>query len=293
MNKALAILEVSQKQAYIFSGDKLRENIARSNEIAYVTGDRERGDFFALAAGDAYNERENLIYAGGGHTVFQFADAEAARCFVRRVTLRAARVFPDMELFARVLDCRDFPDRSPTELLLQLSAELEAKKSVRAASFRRLSLGVEQLDSADWQPVRLSGGSVLNFQAADRRDFDELAGEENFLAVVHIDGNGMGRRVQSIYADKGGDWDACCRSLRAFSEDIDRAYKAAFSEMEEELKARFTDELDGEGRLPLRRVIMAGDDVCFVSRGSLGLEAARIYLEKLAKKDNVEQPGLP
>lgn len=293
MNKALAILEVSQKQAYIFSSDRLRDNVARSNEIAYVTGDTTLGDFFSLAAPDAYDEKKNLIYAGGGHTVFQFDDAEAARRFVRRVTLRAMKEFPDMELFARVLDCRDYPEAAPSALLKHLSEELEKKKSVRSAAFRRMSFGVEKLDGVNWQPERIDGGERTRFKPADTRDFTELAGDKGFLAVVHIDGNGMGRRVQEIYDKKGGDWDSCCRSLRAFSEGIDRDFKAAYAEMEAELKAQFPAELDSKGRLPLRRVIMAGDDVCFVSRGSIGPEAARVFLEKLAKKENPEQPGQP
>lgn len=294
MNKALVILEVSQKQAYIFSSDRLRDNVARSNEIAYVTGDTERGDFFALAAGDAYEGKKNLIYAGGGHTVLQFDDVEAARRFVRRVTLRAMKDFPGMEVFARVLDCRDYPEKRPSELLNHLSEELEKKKSVRAAAFHRMSFGVEKLDSVNWQPERIGGErDATRFQPEDRRDFAELAGDEGFLAVVHIDGNGMGKRVQEIYSKKGGDWDECCRSLCAFSKAIDRDFKAAFSEMQETLTAAFPKELDDKGQLPLRRVITAGDDICFVSRGSLGLEAARIYLEKLAQKYNIEQPGQP
>ena len=46
MQRILAILEVSQKQAYIFSSKQLKDNAARSAEIGYVTSDA----FFRKAA---------------------------------------------------------------------------------------------------------------------------------------------------------------------------------------------------------------------------------------------------
>lgn len=57
--RRLMILEVSQKQAYIFASHRLRENAARSEDIRYVTESR----FFQTAAGPLYRE-EDLVYAG-------------------------------------------------------------------------------------------------------------------------------------------------------------------------------------------------------------------------------------
>lgn len=58
--RRLMILEVSQKQAYIFASRRLRENAARSEDIRYVTESR----FFQRAAGPLYREEEDLVYAG-------------------------------------------------------------------------------------------------------------------------------------------------------------------------------------------------------------------------------------
>ena len=55
MKKRMMILEVSQKQAYIFASRKLRENAARSGDISYVTGSR----FFQAAAGALYRASRN------------------------------------------------------------------------------------------------------------------------------------------------------------------------------------------------------------------------------------------
>ena len=80
--RRLMILEVSQKQAYIFASRRLRENAARSEDIRYVTESR----FFQRAAGPLYREEEDLVYAGGGHTVLQFDSRARADAFARAVT---------------------------------------------------------------------------------------------------------------------------------------------------------------------------------------------------------------
>ena len=43
--------------------------------------------------------------------------------------------------------------------------------------------------------------------------------------------------------------------------------------------------------LPIRPIILAGDDVCFVADGKIGLEGARIFLEHLTALTNQEDKG--
>ena len=57
--KYLAILEVSQKQAFIFFSNKLKENVINSAIIAWVTS----SFFFETITGDPaiYSEEKNLV----------------------------------------------------------------------------------------------------------------------------------------------------------------------------------------------------------------------------------------
>ncbi len=289
MEKVLTILEVSRKQDYIFSSKKLRENAARSADIAYVTSSQ----FFREAAGELYDERRNLVYSGGGHTVLQFDGSEQARAFARQVTEAVLRQYDGLELFVKQTPYDN--GRTPGENLKELSAALERKKSVRQARFRRLSFGVERLDGNDFAPMVVTGGQGRRLGPTNGpfppagwefpKEFDDLAGEDNFIAVAHIDGNAMGARVSRIYDRNGGDWTSCCSSLRRFSEGIQKDFEAAFTEMATDV-SRCCPKL--APWLPVRPVILAGDDVCFVTAGSLGLECARIFLERLTERTNHE-----
>ena len=293
MGKILMILEVSRKQDYIFASKRLRENSARSGEIAYVTS----SEFFRAAAGDGYQEEENLVYTGGGHTVLQFDSPEAATQFARKVTSAAIRQYRGMELFVKQ---RPYdPALTPGENLTALTQALEAKKARRQASFRTLSLGVERLDPVDFKPVIQHAEPPRKAEAPltppeGRRfpaQFQELAAKDTFLAVVHVDGNAMGRRVQGLYKRSGAaGWDGCCQSLRRFSAGIQSDFERAFRETVDALIRNLPDQWGPA--LPIRPVILAGDDVCFVTAGRFGLECARVFLERLKALQNPED-GLP
>lgn len=143
LGKVLMILEVSQKQNYIFSSKNLSENVTRSEQIACVTSSK----FFPDKAGAFYCEEKNLIYVGGGHAVLQFACQDQAKSFAHSVTRAVLENFPGMELFVKQYE---YQEKSPKENLEALTKELEKKKSRRERSFRYLSLGVEDLDSVSF-----------------------------------------------------------------------------------------------------------------------------------------------
>lgn len=288
MEKILMMVEVSRKQDYIFSSKKLRENAARSGEIAHVTSSA----FFQEAAGEVYQEQENLVYSGGGHTVLQFPSREQAVGFAQRVTEAALRRYDGMELFVKCLPYEE--GKTPGENLRALSAALERKKALRKASFRYTSLGVEALDSESFLPLSTQEpvpGRALDILPTPEgwkypAQFTDLVGADNFLAVVHIDGNAMGTRVERLYETKTASWEECRASLQRFSAGIQADFEQAFLETVEtvtEQKAELQPPM-----LPIRPVILAGDDVCFVTAGKIGLECARIFLERLSEKTNQE-----
>ena len=280
--RRLMILEVSQKQAYIFASRRLRENAARSEDIRYVTESR----FFQRAAGPLYREEEDLVYAGGGHTVLQFDSRERADAFARAVTETAMVQFPGLELFVKQLDYDE--NKTPGENLKALSAALEGKKALRRASFRRPTFGVEQAQGETVPPGRVAGGIEVPEHWCFPAQFEELAGADNFIAVVHADGNGMGRRVERIY-ESCTHWEDCRRALQDFSQGIQADFETAFRQTVETVIASGY----APDRLPIRPVVLAGDDVCFVTAGSIGLECARVFLQKLSALENCRQPGQP
>ena len=283
--KYLMILEVSQKQKYIFGSKRLRDNVERSLQVREAT----ESSFFEREASDLYNKGENLVYTGGGHTVLQFDDRDKAKEFAKKVARAAIEKYRGIEVFVKI---RDYDNEMTSgDNLNALTKALEKKKLLHKNGFCRCSIGIEELDTDNFVPVENTDDAKKS-DGLDKDDpieptqkysyayeFEDIAkiGDDNFIAVVHIDGNSMGKRAARIQGEYT-DWDKCRKGMYEFSKGIQKDFEDAFRETETEFIKKLKLE---PGILPLRPIILAGDDVCFVTTGKYGLEAARIFLEKL------------
>jgi len=293
-SRYLVILEVSQKQAFIFSSNKLKENAINSAIIAWVTDP----EYFSKVVNDEeiYQEEKNIVYAGGGHTVLVFDTEEKAKEFVWKITLDVHKKYESLELFAKILKCKK---EINGEDLKTLSQELEKKKSQRKAAFHQRTFGIEKLKKSfelEMPEKEKKIDEELSPQGFEKtlqlKQLGGSQGESNFIAVVHIDGNSMGKRVENLRRSlEKNDWNTYRKALKRFSDSVDEDFKSAYKEMADELaNLLMYGRLKGlkleTGYLPIRRVITAGDDVCFITEGRIGLECARIFIEKLASKKN-------
>lgn len=303
MSRHLVIAEVSQKQAYIFGKRELRSNIDRSEKIAHATNSDELEEdrtYFQECCPNGYSKEENLVYAGGGHTILQFPDRSSAECFCKALTKKTLKTYPDMELFVKIM--KFDTNKSIRDNLNELTRQLEIKKARRQASFRPLNFGVELFDAQESSYMKV-GYAPAGWKSTN--DLKDIAGGDNFIAIVHLDGNAMGARVQKIYDRFNTNhfsedaWEECVKTLNQFSTEIDTHFQQAYTEMVDELADRLTT-LDATSEkkrwekhiLPVRKIIGAGDDVCFVTAGDLGIECAVSFIQHLStKKNTADQKG--
>jgi len=137
----------------------------------------------------------------------------------------------------------------------------------------------------------------------DFNDFGEK-GRSSYIAIVHADGNSMGKRIQA-YCNQAKDNRDLIQRMRAFSSAINTAGENAIQQVVRWLenavegdaipdRHQVEDERTGESRpysevnlhpeiFPLRPIVFGGDDVTLVCDGRLGLAVARKYIELLAQ----------
>lgn len=299
----LTMLEVSRKQAYIFQSNELKKNIRNSAVIAWVMD----ADYLEEKAADRmlFNREDNLVYSGGGHIVLEFPTREQAVAFTRVVTRAVRDDYPGIDMFAKTILYED--KESPADNIKRLTEALEKKKAERRSAFHQGSFGVERIDTNTLEPVLDLREAIIpeKEEETDKNlipagynrvfKFEELGGsknQSNFIAVVHIDGNAMGKRVERLQRTCGdADWEAYKGKLREFSRLIDRDFKAAYRNMAEcvadGIKKGCLEELSlKDNYFPVRRIITAGDDICFVSEGRIGLECAAAFLRSLSDRTN-------
>jgi len=128
-------------------------------------------------------------------------------------------------------------------------------------------------------------------------EVDELGqtkGEDNHIAIVHIDGNNIGERFKA------------CESLadkRLLAKRIDKITQEAMRETMRQFKPKFLDLVDDkldpywnpetqECYMPLRPIILNGDDVTFVCDARLGFYFAETFMREFSKMELDDIPAL-
>ena len=138
-------------------------------------------------------------------------------------------------------------------------------------------------------------------------NFDELGSKDDssYIAVIHADGNQIGKRFEKMAKDHPApaDNDAYIATLRAFSETMQAKSKRALGATVDYLFAsletgndreKFGDIVpipttrNGKPLLPFRPIVFGGDDVTFVCDGRLGLDLAAKYLQEFTKSNSPE-----
>lgn len=130
--------------------------------------------------------------------------------------------------------------------------------------------------------------------------------DESFIAVVHADGNGMGKKMlaltdlfQNHLQDEPRLYITAVRKLsRQFRQTAQTALENTVRDLFDALKMHLSNQetlfhIDDEGRycFPFRPVIFGGDDVTFVCAGGWGVRLAQRYLQYLEEGDSVSGFG--
>lgn len=319
MKKLLLIMEVSQKQAYIFKNKELKKNIDASYTIDEITS----SGYFEKYFPEYYNEEKNLVYSGGGHTILVFdndveendntgKENQAVR-FAKKLSKQIFCDYDGLEVFIKIMDYNENDD--PSKKIQNLMQKLEEKKAIRRASFRQGTFGMEVLqekkDAKTRREEKMEGEEITPYKLVTQ--LEKLGGnkdDNNFIAVVHIDGNLMGKKVQENdkelrkildgISDPEKKLDMYREKKQEFSEKIDKLFKGAYSDMQNVVKKQvengdlkdlsLEEVVNGEKQInfPIRRIITAGDDICFVSEGRIGIECAVEYMKALWKRSEGE-----
>lgn len=275
------------------------------------------------------NLNSELVFAGGGNTVLLFKDLRLAQDFTRSYTKKAFLTAPGLQL---VISHTEFiwDEMDLAKRVRETIHKTKQKKYNLKYSLPPLGLGV----NVDCQYTGLpasgtrceSDGSVITIssETLSKIDFYSMAknqfrkqylnpkefeskidfvynfndlgskNESSYMAVVHIDGNSVGRRIKDFSEKNSHDNRLYIQQIRKFSSSINKAgegsIKAAVNKLldsEEHENGKITIGKVIEIRnnvLPFRPIVFGGDDITFVCDGRLGLTLTDFILRQLTSQ---------
>ncbi|PAD08949.1 hypothetical protein CHH76_11875 [Shouchella clausii] len=152
--KAYVLIDVSQKQEYIFKNTKLKDNLYNSAIIKAVTEKKpdqysnEKIPIPITLSGQLKKMRvSNVpIYSGGGNSIIEFDSVNTAEKFVRGYSLEVIKAYPDLELYISTVSEEGLNFENFQELRRELDKKLDEIKDKRNARFRRWTYGIEKIN---------------------------------------------------------------------------------------------------------------------------------------------------
>jgi len=287
----LTLLDTVGIQDYIFGSNVLRENIGASELVRRVTcvwpfeEVRKAGKTNVKPGRDLTCDLDDLdgnlriedddlaaevIYAGGGNCAVLFANGDAGRDFVTRLSHRILAEAPGLDLVVAHVKV-DWEEDTLAYKVKEALRRLATRKGDRRISTPLLGLGTTVAcrstglpavgTDADLKPPEaatrpLSAGILAKLKVvpdANKRlinylpqskeagleipyDFDHFgreAGEISYIAVVHADGNGMGSRIKNLRDDfrRPDDNRLYIQAMRAFSGAVEAASGRALGDV--------------------------------------------------------------
>lgn len=103
-------------------------------------------------------------------------------------------------------------------------------------------------------------------------NIEDLTGKNDWIAVIHADGNGLGQVVQKIGKED--------KVFKGFSKNLDKATREAARKAYTSLKDKHT-----WGKvIPIRPIVLGGDDFTVICRADLALDYATAFIQNFEKQ---------
>lgn len=275
----------------------INHNCTFTDESGYINSD----DTFQLPDFLAFDGE--VIYVGGGNMYIIYKDKETY--------LSANRIFSKMLLdetysLQLVCACTNYTgeyEKDRTRLYLE-NARIKNTEQVTVPTAllpfteldRKTSLPIVKKNRE--QKKSFSQENIHKLEAYHRikksqaycqseKILDNLVTEkgiESLLAIIYIDGNGLGDRIKALMGDMQ-DYAKCTKEIRNFSNMVQESFVTKpMLAIEERLKA-IVPNVSAKNAPVYRRIIGGGDEITIICNARYALEVVKTYFECLKENE--------
>lgn len=277
-------------QDFIFQTNKLKKIVGASDLVEEICT-----SVFAALLGehvDLNNNKSAIVHAAG-NIKYIFENRKACEDMVRCFPMKVSQFAPGITISQSVVEYEsDFP-KAVREL--EKNLRIQRNKPVR---YPMLGLmGIERSRNTGLPVCEINGDKHLDVATYAKRytvgnstnklckkafweesiknkklpyEMSELTGKNDWIAVIHADGNGLGQIVQKIGTDPD--------KFRDFSQLLDKATVQAAVEAYNKVISK-----DSEN-IPMRPIVLGGDDLTIICRADLAVPYVKCFIEKFEEQ---------
>ncbi|PID56987.1 hypothetical protein CSB45_08670 [candidate division KSB3 bacterium] len=144
---------------------------------------------------------------------------------------------------------------------------------VSSVTYAKLKGAKQEQDDLEQKYRKQLSGTYIFTDQIDR--LGQKHGEDSHVAIVHIDGNDMSGKFNKP---------ASLQEFRIFSRDVEAGTEKAFERLLEHIVDNYGKIMkflgsDEDSILPIRYIMLGGDDITFVCDGKLGIYFSKLFLE--------------
>lgn len=295
-------------QGFIFQTNKLKEIVGASELVEQVCTTA-----FGKLLGKDINDLdmiikdENWIVGAAGNIKYIFESEETCQKIVREFPRSITEMAPGITISQAVVKLNgDYAEKSQ-----MLESKLRAQRNRITRPMNLGLMAIKRAPSTGFPGVKYdtkkNGGEELideatklkreasetQFKLAEKAfekeiresdiafDIEDLTDKNNWIAIIHADGNGLGQIVQQIGKS--------AKELSLFSPKLDEITKSSARFAYEWVRnSFFKEQYQGATKIPIRPIILSGDDFTMICRADIAIEYTKQFLETFEESSKKE-----
>ncbi|MFU0791766.1 MAG: DUF6602 domain-containing protein [Virgibacillus proomii] len=328
----LAVYDITGIQDYIFATNRLKENIGASYIVGEMV-EKHFVDMLKESVGknkkhllktswdneckkvtifNKKNVKAEVVYIGGGNALVVYRDWKLYHKVNRKFAIKVLEESASLTMVTEAIpfSLKEKVVGSYAKLYKELMQKLSDTKAkmVRTTLNQTLPIFAQEpfkgdpithhvdkmnVSTEQWLKRKANHHNTSELFVEETEDLKRKKGEDSYIGVVHIDGNGMGEWISYKLSKTGKDFTSAIKKHRKLSLQITEYFRETFKKTVEKFVKK-TDvntqnHSNKEDKLPLRPLILDGDDVTFICQGDLAIPFTLEFLKQLKNGEHSNQ----
>lgn len=286
-------------KAYLYAAavQGIQDFIFKTNELRHIVGASELVEQICTSAFNEFEKQDGeSVVRAAGNIKYVFKNLDDCKKAFRNFPKKIMQMAPGITVSQAVAEIEEFGDA-----IDEVEKKLKVQRNKPPKSVLSGLMGIKRANNTGMPVTCVSKGEYLddatnaklkqgntvwelckksfNIETLSHKqipyDISDIKGKNDWIAIIHADGNGLGKVVQKVGKDKV--------LFREFSMKLDEATTLAAKAAYDAVKGKFSE----NGKIPIRPVVLSGDDMTVIIRGDLAVEYAKVFIkafEEEAKK---------